>query len=104
MARRLLPCGTEAAYIRHLRTDGPGSACVPCLDAWKARGERQRRAAGIPVKERVPIECGTVQGHRAHRRRKTVPCKPCTTALAVDRKAARNAFRVACVARAMLTA
>lgn len=42
--RKLKPCGTEAAYHRHLRHGQP--ACRPCLDAHNQATKRAQAGKG----------------------------------------------------------
>lgn len=100
MARQLKPCGTPAAYIRHLRHGE--RPCFECSEANRRRGEQQRRAVGKLVKNRPA--CGTETGWYAHRWRKQIPCEACRLAFNAARTRRRHAARVGQVARAWLTA
>lgn len=79
------PCGTTAAYQRHLKSGEP--ACEACRAA-RAAYTRDRRAGMVPA--RVPPQCGTLSGHDAHRYRGEPSCRPCLDAYAAyvrDRRA-----------------
>ena len=71
------PCGTRAAYQRHLRRgETPDEACTAAKRAYDrershARGARPRRDA----------PCGTAAGFERHRRRYETPCQACRDAL-----------------------
>lgn len=67
--QKTAPCGTEAAYKRHLRWNE--QPCSPCREANAAR---QRKEA------RQPIQCGTRSGYRRHRRNGEEACEPCRIA------------------------
>ena len=75
----LQPCGTVAAYRRHLYYRE-----TPCDDC-RAANRAYRR--GLPAKGaaspgRVSAECGTYSGYQRHRRRKEPACSPCKEAKA----------------------
>lgn len=56
MARELKPCGTPAAYRRHLRAKEP--ACEPCKEAWREqknqRKDEQRSEAAEAARVATP--------------------------------------------------
>lgn len=56
MARELKPCGTPAAYRRHLRAKEP--ACGPCKEAWREqknqRKDEQRSEAAEAARVATP--------------------------------------------------
>lgn len=56
MARELKPCGTPAAYRRHLRAKEP--ACGPCKEAWRdqknSRKVVERQEAAVRAVEATP--------------------------------------------------
>lgn len=76
MARPLAPCGTNSAYLRHIRWgQQPCNACR----AAHAATEAKRRARQVkPPRELVP--CGRESAYRRHLRRNEVPCKACCEA------------------------
>ena len=53
MARPPAPCGTDAAYRRHLRRSE--KPCTPCLDAHRAETARYRKASAPKTAEPVPV-------------------------------------------------
>lgn len=73
MGRPLAPCGSEAAYRRHLRWgQEPCDACR----AEHARIQSEQRA-GEPRELRP---CGTQAAYRRHLNHGEVPCRACTDA------------------------
>lgn len=56
MARELKPCGTPAAYRRHLRAKEP--ACGPCKEAWReqknSRKVAERQESAVRAVEATP--------------------------------------------------
>lgn len=90
MANELNPCGTRAAYLRHLNHGE--LACDVCLAAT-AKYNRDRRAKNGYV--RGPYgnnECGTYAGYQRHQRRGEVTCKACCAAAAKYRRELRQRF------------
>jgi hypothetical protein len=71
----LQPCGTRAAYMRHLKDDEqPCDACARAnFDYHRAREGRSSRPQ---------TEHGTTRGYRQHRRLGTKTCKDCRAAWA----------------------
>jgi hypothetical protein len=69
MPRQLKPCGTPAAYRRHLR-----HGQEPCDDCREAEYARNR------VGPRPLQPCGTAAGAYRHRRAGEPVCEPCHTA------------------------
>ena len=72
--REPAPCGTDAAYRRHIKNGDP--KCLPCRDAHNrtnARYDRHGRANSTHVRE----HCGTEQGLAEHSRRKERMCDKC---------------------------
>lgn len=67
------PCGTPAAYVRHLRR--AETPCAACKAAQAAYMAQYRRAA---AEARNP--CGTPAAEARHRRRGEIPCDPCRLA------------------------
>lgn len=88
MPRRLKPCGTLAAYQRHLKDGEP--ACEACLAARAAYSRDYR--AGL-VRAREPAQCGTLKGYYSHRNRKSQACRACLDAYAVYTKDRRARIR-----------
>jgi hypothetical protein len=77
MAQELQPCGTPAAYRRHLARGEP--TCEACCAAM---ADRQRQYRPVPT-IRGPYgkpQCGTDSGHQVHKRRRETPCEPCREA------------------------
>lgn len=79
MNRPLQPCGTVAAYVRHLRHREP--PCAACCDAkasaqraWFARGQRGE-GPSTPITNH-----GTDAGYRRHQVRGEKPCQACRDA------------------------
>jgi len=71
------PCGTPAAYRRHLyHGTEPCEACRQANTDY-VRGDRHTKGIHRPYKKPV---CGTVGGWNAHQYRNTVPCTPCRLA------------------------
>ena len=76
MSRELQPCGTYAAYRRHLsHGEYP---CQPCTEAAAAH---QRKVRG--TKPRVLAPCGTVGAYHRHIRSNETPCDDCRKAWAL---------------------
>lgn len=72
MTRQLQPCGTNAAYQRHVKAGEPADdACLTAhgeyMAAWKA--------GALPPPK--PVKCGTETGYRHHRKRQEPPCPAC---------------------------
>jgi len=80
MSRQLRPCGTQAAYERHLRAGE--KPCAPCRAAHNAYCRGYTRYRDTPP--RKPQPCGTPAAYRRHRRRGEMPCMACAEALRVD--------------------
>lgn len=73
----LAPCGTDAAYRRHLRREE--TPCEPCR---RANAERRRRTG-----PQEPAGCGTRAGYRRHRDSGEAACEACRGAnAAADRR------------------
>ena len=74
--RPAAPCGTPAAYQRHLRHGEPvDDACR------RANTEAKRTPAATAMPERrKPIAHGTLAGYKQHRYRGEQPCADCLTA------------------------
>ena len=71
----LNPCGTVAAYKRHLyHHEAP---CDECKEA------KARHSEGyVPKMRRQPLKpCGTLAAYRRHKRRHEEPCDECTAAM-----------------------
>lgn len=73
MSRELKPCGTVAAYHRHLRHNE-----TPCDACRQARSEYHR--AHYEPSPLVLQPCGTRAGNERHRRRGEASCDPCRLA------------------------
>ena len=75
MSRELKPCGTPAAYQRHLwRGEEP---CRECREAAR-RADRGRKRNRTQPRELQP--CGTRAAYQRHRRAGEEPCGPCREA------------------------
>lgn len=61
VGRPLKPCGTDAAYRRHLNADEV--PCDPCTEAHRARGKAYR------PKPRELSPCGTYPAYSRHAKR-----------------------------------
>jgi hypothetical protein len=79
----LAPCGTPAAYDRHIRKKEPIDQ--PCRDAH-ARQKREREA----LKRAAAAECGTRGGYHRHRRNGETACDACRKANADADRRLRN--------------
>lgn len=77
--RKPAPCGTTAAYSRHIRYgEVVDDECKAAFEADRA----EREAARIEA-----AKCGTRNGHRKHERNSETPCTPCAKANAdADRR------------------
>lgn len=76
----LAPCGTPAAYRRHLRKGEP-------IDVTCAADNRRRHAARAARQQ--PPQCGTRRGYQKHRRDGEPACEACKAAnAAADRRLA----------------
>lgn len=73
----LKPCGTEAAYQRHLKKGE--AACDPCLTAHRMVG-RGRDRANTTRPKRVLAPCGTPAAYSRHLRNKEPVDKACRAA------------------------
>lgn len=100
MTRELQPCGTYAAYRRHIRHGEV--PCRPCSDAaaaWARPRQQARRAERGYVRGPYGVpQCGTYSGYMAHRYRRQGTCQPCRDAAAAykrEQKARRLAKAVA---------
>lgn len=72
MSHLLKPCGTRAAYARHLRNGE-----VPCAACKEANRVRE---AGIRGEPRPLQPCGTMAAYRRHRYHREDPCEACRVA------------------------
>jgi hypothetical protein len=80
MPQQLRPCGTTAAYRRHLYAGE--TPCEKCVAAYRqeARELMAKRRNSPGPKPLHP--CGTLGAHERHRRRGEDPCEPCRQARA----------------------
>ena len=70
----LLPCGTNAAYGRHLhKGEKPCPACTQAHADYTA----ERRNTPPENRNRPPAKCGTPSGAVRHWRNKEAACEPC---------------------------
>lgn len=75
----LQPCGTPAAYRRHLRRGEVAcSACKKAHARQSLAAYRQRKQSVTPPRELVP--CGTPAAYRRHLNRGEVTCRACCAA------------------------
>ena len=73
----LLPCGTNAAYGRHLhKGEKPCPACTQAHADYTA----ERRNTPPENRNRPAAQCGTPSGTSRHWRNKEAPCEPCAEA------------------------
>jgi hypothetical protein len=89
LPRELRPCGTAAAYHRHL--DHGEAPCEACTVANRENGRRLR---ALPHTRLRPIKHGTPGGADSHRYRGEAACGACAEAYRADRRrraAARRA-------------
>ena len=90
--RELAPCGTNAAYARHLiHKETP---CDPCRKAGTEHREKRKRArlereGKVAPTQRTPAACGTAAGRTKHKRNGEPVCDPCR--LAYNAKARKDA-------------
>lgn len=95
-AKEPKPCGTNAAYQRHMRNKE--KACDPCTKAAaayrKELDDKARAAKGLPLAEgraawlaAHPSLCGTAAGRGRHKRDKEPVCEPCRVAYNADKRA-----------------
>lgn len=63
----LKPCGTDAAYKRHIRRRE--TACDPCKDAHAAQLAKDRGGNHTGKRRRTTPECGTYSGAVQHRKK-----------------------------------
>ena len=75
MSRELQPCGTRAAYKRHLRRGE--EPCRECREAAR-RADRGRKRNRAQPRELQP--CGTYAAYMRHLRRGEEPCGACRKA------------------------
>ena len=75
MSRELKPCGTVAAYQRHVRLVAPDDEA--CREAMRDY-QRVRRTGTAEPRELEP--CGTLGAYQRHIYRREAPCEPCKKA------------------------
>lgn len=86
MPHLLKPCGTRAAYARHLRNGE-----VPCEACKKANRVREAAIRGEPR----PLQpCGTVAAYRRHRYHREEPCEACRSAYNASRNTSNRDIRL----------
>ena len=76
--RVLQPCGTRAAYSRHIAAKEP--VCAPCNAANNENNRNQYRLHAVTDTPFDASACGTYKGYRRHHRRGIEPCTPCRAA------------------------
>lgn len=74
-SRRLHPCGTNAAYLRHIRHHE--KPCAQCLDARRIHRRNTRKE-----NPRTLTPCGTRSAYSRHRKRGEKACPACLAAQA----------------------
>lgn len=74
---KLQPCGTEAAYQRHIKNDE--LACEPCLAAHRVKTRAWDRANNTRP-ARVVAPCGTPAAYKRHLRNNEHVDKRCRAA------------------------
>jgi hypothetical protein len=99
VASELKPCGTPAAYARHLKRDE--APCDACRFAWNAYcrdkqyARRQRIMDEIEENGRKPPssfnDCGTRAAYLRHHYRGESACLPCREAESIYAKAYKEA-------------
>jgi len=89
MARELKPCGTNAAYARHVEAgEQPCEACKEAHAAYnRARYRVMSGPAYYPAARRTG--CGSPNGYQRHRRRREDVCPECQAARAEYQRAWR---------------
>lgn len=75
-ATTLMPCGTPAAYKRHLKLKEV--PCEPCRQASRAQMRARYTPRALYVRPTSP--CGTVSAYKRHLRLKEKPCEACRQA------------------------
>ncbi|WP_069743063.1 WhiB family transcriptional regulator [Streptomyces sp. EN23] len=83
--RRLAPCGTNAAYDRHVR-----SGEQPCDPCRRAHNERNVQVRAEARHRQAAAACGTRGGYQKHRRNGEAACTPCRQANADADRRLRN--------------
>lgn len=73
---KLRPCGTPAAYRRHLYNGE--QPCPECHTAWTEHHRKRNRARGTKPKQLQP--CGTYAAYQRHKKRGEPQCLPCQNA------------------------
>lgn len=73
----LMPCGTVAAYMRHI--ENGETACDACRKA-AAKDSRERAWRTGKNRPMKPARCGTNSGYEKHIRLRTEPCDACREA------------------------
>lgn len=85
----LKPCGTDAAYKRHLKNGEV--ACEPCLTAHRIKMREWDRAHNTRP-SRAAAPCGTPSAYKRHlRNNETIdaPCRAASTAYKARLRAAK---------------
>ena len=79
MSRELKPCGTRAAYQRHMRAGE--EPCDPCRDAMRAANRQFEESRPPRKRNRRELKpCGTRAAYARHRRNGETPCDACRAA------------------------
>jgi len=81
MTQPLKPCGTDAAYKRHLKRRE--RACTPCRRAHALATALQKDPDWKP--KEIPA-CGTVRAYKRHLRHGEVTDRECCDAWAEDKR------------------
>lgn len=90
LPRELKPCGTQAAYHRHL--DHSERPCEACTAANREYGRQLRKRPRTRLR---PIKHGTPGGADVHRYRGEAACGACAEAYRADRRRRAAARRAA---------
>lgn len=79
MSRDLKPCGTRAAYQRHMRAGE--EPCDPCRDAMRSANRQFEESRPPRKRNRRELKpCGTRAAYNRHRRNGETPCDACRAA------------------------
>ena len=83
--KALQPCGTQAAYRRHLsKGEQPCDACRAAAAAYQRDRLRAIRSGEREVRQLQP--CGTRAAYRRHLKRNETPCEDCVEAARLDNR------------------
>lgn len=77
-SKKAQPCGTRAAYRRHLRRDE--KPCEPCIEANREASGKERKPRSAYSKPQTLAPCGTRSAYQRHLRRKEPIDEACRNA------------------------